>query len=362
MKLIFSKQALAMVLAHGMGAAMVFGQVPAAATGKPAIRFSEIAFDFGKVKPTDPQKHTFIVTNVGDAELEITEVKPGCGCTTAGDWDRKIAPGKTGSIPIAFNPANFSSTVGKSIMVTCNDPAQPSHVLSITATVWRPLDIQPQYTHFMPIEGETNADVRIVRITNNTEEELKLEAPESSNPQFKAELKNVKPGKEWEMTVSYVGPVTNSPPNGMITLKTSSAGTPQLSVSAYAMPQPAVTAQPPHIQLPAGPLGPNYNYPVAIRNAGRAAITISEPTVNVAGVTVKVQEATPGKLFNLSLNFPSDFKLEAGKSAELTVKTSHPKYPMLRVAIIQPAALPTGSPTPPLPQAIRAPSAAVKTK
>lgn len=334
------------------GAMAVLGQAapPAptpgapAATGAPAIRFSETSHDFGKVKPTDIQTNIFIVTNTGTAMLEITDVRPGCGCTTAGAWDKQVAPGQTGRIPIQFNPANFSGTVGKSVMVSCNDPVAPSHILSIQATIWRPLDVQPQYTHFMPIEGETNVDIRVVRITNNTEDEIKIEDPVSNNPQFKTSLKNIRPGKEWEMTVTYVPGVTNTPPNGMINLKTSAAGTPQLSVSAYAMPQPAISAMPPHVQLPAGPLGAGYNYPVAIRSSGSQAITVSDVQVNAPGVTVKVSEATPGKLFNITLGFPTEFKLEPGKSVELTAKTSHPKYPVVRVPITQIAA--------PVPQAI----------
>lgn len=341
------------VLATGLllhGSLPLQAQTAPAAPGKPAIRFSSTSFDFGKVKPTDPQKHVFIVTNVGTAELEITEVKPGCGCTTAGDWDKKIAPGKTGSIPIGFNPASFSGTVGKSVMISCNDPAAPSHILSISATIWRPLDVVPQYTHFLPVEGETNAEVRVVRITNNTEENIKVEAPESTNPQFKAALQEVKPGKEWELTVTYAGPVSNAAPNGMINLKTTAAGTPQLSVSAYAMPQPAVSAMPPTVQLPAAPLPPSYSYPVAIRNNGTQPFTVSEAKVNAEGVTVRIQEASPGKLFNLVLTFANDFKMPSGQPLELSAKTSHPKYPLVRVPIVQNA--PTVAPavfTPPTP-------------
>ncbi|MFM1769275.1 MAG: hypothetical protein RJA22_1804 [Verrucomicrobiota bacterium] len=307
----------------------------APAAGKPSIRFSETSFDFGKVKPTDPQKHVFIITNVGTAELEITEVKPGCGCTTAGEWDKKIAPGKTGVIPIGFNPASFSGTVGKSVSITCNDPAAPTHILSIQATIWRPLDIVPQYTHFLPVEGETNAEVRVVRITNNTEDNIQVEAPESTNPQFKPSLKEVRPGKEWELTVTYAGPISNTPPNGMINLKSTAAGTPQLSVSAYAMPQPAVSAMPPQVQLPPAPLPPSYSYPVAIRNNGSQPFNVSEAKVNADGVTARIQEATPGKLFNVVLTFSADFKLPAGQAVELSAKTSHPKYPLIRVPIIQ---------------------------
>ena len=97
----------------------------------------------------------------------------------------------------------------------------------------------------------------------------------------------------------------------------------------------AVSAMPPQIQLPASPLPPNYSYPVGIRNNGSQTFTVSDAKVNVEGVTVKIQEATPGKLFNVVLTFPSDFKMPAGQPIELSAKTSHLKYPLVRVPVVQ---------------------------
>src|SRR5678815_2908741 len=150
---------------------------------------------------TNPLKHDFVVTNLGNAPLLIIEVRPGCGCTTAGDWDKEIAPGKTGRIPIQFNPSSFGGPVSKSVTVTCNDPAQATHYLSIQGTIWRPIDVQPQYVHFMPAEDEITNETRIVKITNNTEEDVKLEEPKSSSAVFTTELKTIKAGKEWELHI-----------------------------------------------------------------------------------------------------------------------------------------------------------------
>lgn len=331
--------------------ALLAQQAPAPAPAAPKsdgphIRFSETNFDFGKVKFTDTPRHDFIVTNTGNTVLEITEVKPGCGCTTAGAWDHQVQPGQTGKIPIQFNPASFSGTVGKSVTVTCNDPAQGTHLLQIQATVWRPIEVQPAYTHFLAIEGETTNDTKVVRIINNLEEAITLEPPQSSSPIFKTELKTLKPGKEFELHVTYAGPVSNASPHSTITIKTSSTNMPVLNVSAYAMPQPALVAMPPQIQLPPGPFSPEYRYPAMIRNNGSTPVKVSEPAVNAEGVTVQVQETQPGKLFTLNLSFAPTFKAMPGQPLELTVKTTHPKYPILRVPILQAAAPAPAIPAP----------------
>jgi hypothetical protein len=330
-------------------AAPTAAAAPAPATTKatqPRIQFSETSFNFGTVKPTDAVRHDFIVTNGGNALLEITAVQPGCGCTTAGAWDRQVEPGKTGKIPIQFNPANFSGTVSKGVTVTCNDPIQPTSYLQIQATIWRPIDLQPQFVYFMPIEGEETNDTRVIRIINNLEEAVTLQAPHCSSPSFSTEVKTVRPGKEFELHVTYAGAVSNGMPQGLITIQTSTTNMPTLNITVTAMPQPAMVAMPQHIQLPAPPLSAEFRYPLTIRNNSRTDVKLSDPTVNAEGVTVKLQETQPGKVFTLSLAFPTNFQARVGQPLELAVKTTHPKHPVVKVPIFQ-APPPTIITTPP---------------
>src|SRR5215470_8537118 len=66
----------------------------------PQIVFDTPSYDFGKIMAGEPVRHDFYFTNRGNATLEVTAVRPGCGCTVAGDWDRKVESGKTGKIPV----------------------------------------------------------------------------------------------------------------------------------------------------------------------------------------------------------------------------------------------------------------------
>ena len=62
----------------------------------PVIKGDEETHDFGAGWVGPPLKHSFKITNGGDAPLEITRVKPACGCTIAGDYPKTLAPGATG--------------------------------------------------------------------------------------------------------------------------------------------------------------------------------------------------------------------------------------------------------------------------
>jgi len=305
---------------------------------EPQIKFSETLFDFGKIKSSEPVRHEYIVTNTGNAVLDIMTVQPGCpGCTTALPWDRQVQPGQTGKIPIQFNPLGFSGPVSKSVTVSCNDPAQPTQMLQFRANVWQPIDVQPSYLYFMPAEGEETNETKVVRIVSNLDEPLTLSPPQCDNPAFKLELKTLQPGKEFALHVSHAGVVSNAAPQGLITIATSSSNVPSVKVTTRVMPQPALAVSPLQIMLPAGSLSAGYRHTQMIRNNSSAPMKVTEATVNAEGVTVQVNESQPGKLFLLTVNFPTNFQARAGEPLALTVKTSHPRRPLIKVPVVQAA-------------------------
>jgi Protein of unknown function (DUF1573) len=336
----------------GQDAPKVEGTPAIASSPGPRIAFSETFFDFGKVKNTGVLEHDFIVTNTGTAVLEITAVQPGCGCTMAGQWDRQVEPGKTGKIPIQFNPVSFNGPVSKTVTVTCNEPARPTHVLQLHATIARPYDVQPPYVSFSAVEGDDTVETKSVRIINNTDEDIAPETPRSPNSIFKTELKTVRPGKEFELLITYSGTVSNAPPPAIIAINLAS-NTPPLSVTVIASPQPAFFTGPPPILLSPGPLPAQHRAPVmTIRNNAHAPVTLSGPTVNAEGVTVQMHETMPGKAFMLNLSFPANFQTQPGQVIEVAVKTSHPKHPVITVPVFNVAATPP-VPVPPPPAPAR---------
>lgn len=321
-----------------------------AAAGK--IQFQATSFDFGKLSSGQAARHDFIFTNTGNAVLEITGVRPSCGCTTAGDWSKSVEPGKTGTIPLQFNSAGFSGMVVKTATVTCSDPATPTLTLQLSGNVWKEIDAVPQFVVLNgSVESVTEAKAS-VKVVNNGDFPIGITGLDVNNPMFVAEVKTNQPGKEFEIAVKAVLPVNPNMTHGVITLKTTSTNVSQVQVTAMLMLHPIIATAPPQINLPSGPLSANMTHTVAVRNSGTNMVKITEAVASDPRISVAVKETEAGKAFNLEVNVPQGFEAKPGQNTEISVKTSHSQYPELKVPIIQqttavvPGGIPVAVPAP----------------
>jgi hypothetical protein len=305
---------------------------PANATG-PKIQFATNTYNYGRQSSGTAIKYTFIFTNLGDQVLEVPTAQGSCHCTTAGDWSKRVEPGKTGVIPVTFDSTGFSGPMTRTVTVSCNDKTQPTVVLQLAGTLWKPIEVNPAMAYFnVPPDSSAPAST-VVHIVSNLPEPLTVFPPESNQPAFTAVLKTNEAGKHFELTITAVPPFSSGTIQGQIKLKTSSSNTPLLSVSAMAHVQPAITVSPPRITLPGPPLAAEVTNTLTIQNVGTNFLKLTEAAVNAKGVEVQVHEAQPGHLFIVSLIFLRGFEAPAGAPVEFSVKSSHPQYPVIKAPV-----------------------------
>lgn len=303
--------------------------------GGPRIQFSQREHDFGEVQAGEVIKHVFVYTNTGLATLEILQVRPSCGCTAAGEWDKRVEPGAVGRIPIQFNSANFTGLIQKTVSVVSNDPQEGHVVLHVKAKVWVPVEVTPKTVMFQ-YDSETGKEqTRSVRILSNLKEPLRLGEPQAGNRAFKAELRTVTEGKEYELLVSMVPPVGTGMITAAITVAASDTNVPPVRVQAYAMERQVLVLSPSRLLLPSGPLSNELRPKLTVRMQSTNQLVLSEPAINVPGVNVELEELQPGRLFTLTPVFPAGFELASHQRVELTVKSNHPRYPVIRVPVSQ---------------------------
>jgi hypothetical protein len=324
-------------------------------TAVPKIQFATPVFDFGRAKAGEPVTHDYVFTNTGDGLLIINAVQPGCGCTTAGEWTKQVEPDKTGTIPIRFNTAAYNGTVIKTISVTCNITNRPPMVaLQLKGTVYKPYEFNPPFPVLnVPPDAETAS--MIVTITNHTEEPLMLSSPQSNNRVVSAELETNTPGRGYRLKVLVAPPLPSGSVQAMVNLRSSWTNTPVVTVPVLVNIQPAIMVIPTYLTLAAGPLANAVTNSVTIRNQSTNSLVLSDPAINVPGAAVEIKELQPGRSFAAMVAFPPGCQLPLGRQAEVTIKSSNPKYPVVKVPVLQmphpaqprvPVATPTAPPKP----------------
>jgi hypothetical protein len=102
---------------------------------KPQMKIPVREYNKGVVQKGDKVKYDFVVKNVGDATLNILQVRPACGCTVA-EFDKEIAPGEEGKISAAVDTRSFSyGEQVKTISVKTDDAVEPNVSLRISVVV-----------------------------------------------------------------------------------------------------------------------------------------------------------------------------------------------------------------------------------
>lgn len=322
--------------------------------GGARIQFETPIFDFGRIKSGEVVKHTYYFTNAGDQTLYLTNVHPQCGCTAAGEWTRQVEPGQFGSIPVQFNSANFQGMVFKSIAVICNDKTQPTISLQLKGTIWKPIDVAPLFAVLnIPPDAQTASTT--VRIINNMDDPITVSPPESNNKSFTAAISTNQPGKEFQVVVTAVPPLSPGNVQGQISIRTSSTNMPVVIVTVWANVQPAVLVMPPQVTLPPAPLANPLTPIVNIQNNSTNALSLSEPTINAKGVNVQLNETIPGRAFSVTLSVPQGFEMPPGEPVALTLKSSNPQHALIRIPINQIPRPVAPAPAPPRAQLVPAP-------
>lgn len=171
--------------------------------GQAAIVVDAAEHDFGQVRAGEKVEHRFKITNAGSTELKITNVKPNCGCTVAGDYPRTLAPGASGEIPLALSTANMNGPFKKLAVVSSNDPTQVQLTLTLKGEAKPLIALQPAGAYFASVYGE-QLQTQVISITNNSETPLMMVLdPLASSKGWAFNLAEKEPGKKFELTATF---------------------------------------------------------------------------------------------------------------------------------------------------------------
>lgn len=346
-------------------AAPAASAVPAgsSAVSGPMIQVDKPKYDFGRAMAGDKVLHTYYFTNTGNATLHITNVQPSCHCTTVGNWTKVIEPGQGGEITAQLDTKGFGggAPVQRTITVISDAKNEPRAVLQIKGTVWKPIDVIPA-TAMINIAPEANEPVTTtVRIVNQTESAVTFSNAVVASPLVTAVLSEVKAGKEYELAVTAKPPFTTGTSWANVVVKTSSTNIPTITVPVMVRAQPAIQMYPSQIVLNLLPERWTTNR-VTIHSTTTNVLTLSNAKASDSRIQVELVAAGPKGMFSVLVVFPPGFKLDPGQKAEVTVESNNPRFPVLKIPIVdmphsKPVASLPAHINPPKPPVVAAPAA-----
>jgi len=107
------------------------------AAAAPRISVDSATYNYPDVVSGIAVTHTFILSNLGNQELVISQVVSSCHCATAQLSSSRVAPGTSVTLPVVFDTYEFAGQVDRQIEITSNDPATPRLDLHLTGRILR---------------------------------------------------------------------------------------------------------------------------------------------------------------------------------------------------------------------------------
>jgi len=300
------------------------------------ITIEETTKDFGTVWVGPTLSHEFTVKNTGDAVLEITKVKPSCGCTIAGQYPKTLNPGETGKLPFAINSSKLQSRFEKSITVTSNDPITPEVRLKLRGEVKQYIDIVPNSANFGRLMGD-EAQERVLNIANNTEKPLELKLTKPEDGGFKFELITKEPGQKFELRVKANPPYAAGTMKGSAFLETNVELQKQVEIVARAAVPERLDIQPQSITVSNTP-GAEQGLSRVIRftNYGEPPVKVLEAVADDPAIKLTLNERTEGKAYTVLVELPQSYDPGPG-GKKISLKTDDKEKKVIEIPVLAPA-------------------------
>ena len=111
----------------------VIALISFAANAQAKIKFKTETIDYGQITKGSDGVRIFEFTNIGDADLIISDVKSSCGCTVPEKPNDPIAPGASSAIKVKYDTKRVGK-IRKTITVYSN-ATEPIKALKIKGEV-----------------------------------------------------------------------------------------------------------------------------------------------------------------------------------------------------------------------------------
>ena len=297
---------------------------PRAVVDKPVV-------DVGKVKKGEPIRYEFVIRNAGDATLEITEVKPSCGCTVA-EFDERIAPGGSGRVKTVVATDAFGGGIAKSVTVFTNDPDNPRINLVVKALIREPVVVRPGYARFLTVQGQpVDPSVQTVSSTDGSDlEVLSVKSPYS----FVKATYSRDEGDEgrWRIELRLDRGAPTGPLADYVVVRTNHPEQPEVKIAVSGLVRPIIAVVPKVADFGRREVVEPQSKSLEVRNLGAAAVELTEATSDLAGLEAVIEAVEEGRHYRIQLTLTDELP-KGDFEGRLTIRTSSARQPVVEVPL-----------------------------
>jgi hypothetical protein len=307
--------------------------------GKPKAVAPEPVRDLGTVPKGEKIAHDFEIRNDGGAALEITEVRPSCGCTVA-EFDKTVAPGKSGKVHVVVDTETFSGAISKGVTVFTSDVENPEIELTVKANVQPLISIRPGYARYIIVQGEEKEGTIVQTVWASDGAPLAIVKAESPYPFLKVTYREATPdeqlpegkGKQWrvEMKLDREAPVGALADFVRLTTDHPKQKLVEIPVSGFV--RPVISVTPPVADFGRIELKEPLKRSLSIRAFSTEPIKVTSIEGNLKGIDAQLEAKTEGREYDVRLTLKPEMA-KGPFSGKLTIHTDSPKKPLIEVEL-----------------------------
>lgn len=307
----------------------------------PDMMVPEKVKDMGKVAQGDMLDIDFEIVNEGDETLEIKAVRPTCGCTVA-DFDREIAPGKSGYIKAKLDTRDFSGPISKSILVMTNDPQDPTTTLVIKTDVHPYVQVLPRaLVRFNAVQHEP-MEQKITVVADEEEKDFKITGVKSSVPFLLASVQPVaadqllagKSAQQYEITLSMEKNPPVGPVNAVLEVQTNHPKAETVPVKVFGVVRALLHVTPSQVQFGSveAKKRPGRSVIVVNNRSGGVPVEVTGASVDDPAFNTEIITIEQGRRYQVTVTVKAD--ASAGpRDVVLTLETTDSEFPKVDVPV-----------------------------
>jgi hypothetical protein len=314
----------------------------------PVIYFASDKYNFGIIEEGKSVNHTFEFTNNGTGTLIVREVRPTCGCTVAGDYDKEVKPGHNGKIPVTLDTTGFEGYSAKSVIVKTNVPGNSDHILTLEGTVKVSVSVTPRVLSLgniernrtAPLEGKITIANRLpdpIKITDviKITDDITIPNVTVSNDNVETKIETLEDGFVYSLGVTVKPPFKHGQVMGTIVVKTDSEILPEINTQFSYYMEPMVKVFPNPLFVDKDKIANGVEQLINIECEPGPDMRIVDLSVNIDKVEVSLKEVERGRKYTIVLKFPKDFAFDPANTliVKFTAKNV-PDEPVFGVPVL----------------------------